>query len=176
MNMKMILPAVAALFLAASPAFAEGGMMEHKGHGEMAEHMGCPDQLNGVKTEKKAVKNGIEILMTAETPEAAAELRKNAAAHYAAKECPMIKGADEINIENVENGIKVTLTAKKPAAVKKLQASLKKGHTCGCCGGGEGEKAAVKTSAAYVCPMGDFEGSDKPGKCPKCGMQMAEKK
>lgn len=34
------------------------------------------------------------------------------------------------------------------------------------------EKAAAKK---YVCPMGDYEG-DKPGKCPKCGMTLVEKK
>ena len=27
----------------------------------------------------------------------------------------------------------------------------------------------------YVCPMGDYQG-DKPGKCPKCGMTLIEKK
>ena len=27
----------------------------------------------------------------------------------------------------------------------------------------------------YVCPMGDYQG-DKPGKCPKCGMTLEEKK
>ncbi|MDT8285734.1 MAG: heavy metal-binding domain-containing protein [Elusimicrobiales bacterium] len=40
------------------------------------------------------------------------------------------------------------------------------------------EKYAVKEKAAakkYVCPMGDYEG-DKPGKCPKCGMTLVEKK
>lgn len=28
---------------------------------------------------------------------------------------------------------------------------------------------------AYACPMGDYQG-DKPGKCPKCGMNLEEKK
>lgn len=27
----------------------------------------------------------------------------------------------------------------------------------------------------YACPMGDYKG-DKPGKCPKCGMNLAEQK
>ena len=27
----------------------------------------------------------------------------------------------------------------------------------------------------YICPMGDYQG-DKPGKCPKCGMTLIEKK
>jgi YHS domain-containing protein len=39
-------------------------------------------------------------------------------------------------------------------------------------------KFAVKKEAApkvYVCPMNDYKG-DKPGKCPKCGMTLKEKK
>jgi len=32
-----------------------------------------------------------------------------------------------------------------------------------------------KNAVRYVCPMGDYEG-DKPGKCPKCGMTLSEKK
>lgn len=45
------------------------------------------------------------------------------------------------------------------------------------------EKYAAKGKAAkpqekkavYACPMGDYQG-DKPGKCPKCGMTLVEKK
>ncbi|MDQ7773147.1 MAG: YHS domain-containing protein [Elusimicrobiales bacterium] len=40
------------------------------------------------------------------------------------------------------------------------------------------EKYAVKEKAAakkYVCPMGCAE-SDKPGRCPKCGMDLVERK
>lgn len=41
------------------------------------------------------------------------------------------------------------------------------------------EKFLSKKPAAmakkYVCTMGDYEG-DKPGKCPKCGMTLVEKK
>jgi rubrerythrin len=41
------------------------------------------------------------------------------------------------------------------------------------------KKAAPKKKTAvaksYVCPMDGFT-SDKPGKCPKCGMDLVEKK
>lgn len=40
------------------------------------------------------------------------------------------------------------------------------------------EKYLKKIAAAhkiYVCPMNDYQG-DKPGKCPKCGMTLTEKK
>lgn len=39
-------------------------------------------------------------------------------------------------------------------------------------------KKAAKTEAkktVWVCPMGDYT-SDKPGKCPNCGMDLVEKK
>ena len=49
--------------------------------------------------------------------------------------------------------------------------------TCACCAGGSEEEVSAKApgKAAYVCPMGCAE-SDKPGKCPKCGMDMKENK
>jgi len=34
---------------------------------------------------------------------------------------------------------------------------------------------AKQVSKTYVCPMGEYEGN-KPGKCPKCGMDLVEKK
>ena len=178
MNIRLILPAVAALFLAASPAFAEGGMHEQMGNTGMAkEHPACPEQLKGVKTGKKAVEKGIEITLTAESPEAVAELREKASAHYASKDCPLVKVGDDVKVENTGNGVKVTVTAKKRAAVKKLQSAVKKGHSCGA---GEHKKSAAakdpEKAVKYVCPMGDYEGSDKPGKCPTCGMNLVEKK
>jgi Cu+-exporting ATPase len=38
-----------------------------------------------------------------------------------------------------------------------------------------GKKAAAAPAKVYACPMGDYQG-DKPGKCPKCGMNLEEKK
>ena len=37
------------------------------------------------------------------------------------------------------------------------------------------KKAVAGAKKTYVCPMGDYQG-DKPGKCPKCGMKLEEKK
>ena len=177
MNTKLILPVIAALALSSAQAFAEGGMNEHKGHAAMDKgHMDCPHQENKAKTVKKAVENGVEITMTSETPEGAAELRKNTAAEYASKDCPMMKGSKEVKLEDIENGVKVTITAKDRAAVKKLQASAKPAKSC-CGDGGHEKTASAKSSkkAAYVCPMG-CAGSDKPGKCPKCGMNLVKNK
>lgn len=36
-------------------------------------------------------------------------------------------------------------------------------------------KAKTEAQAAYVCPMCKGVASDKPGKCPKCGMALVEK-
>ena len=60
------------------------------------------------------------------------------------------------------------------------------GGAGGCCGGGEGISCPRATVAAattqpstkpagatYVCPMGCAK-SDKPGKCPKCGMDLVK--
>ncbi len=178
MKEKLIASMIAALLMSPALVFAEAGTQEHKGHAGMDKtHAACPHQAKEAKTEKKAVKDGIEIITTAEGPEAIAALQKKTAADYAAKDCPALKDGTEAKVENIENGVKVTVTAKKPAAVKKLHGSLKKGHSC--CGEGEGKSTSGKTpknSAKYICPMGDFEGSDKPGKCPKCGMNLVENK
>ena len=47
------------------------------------------------------------------------------------------------------------------------------GDMSGC--GMQGTATTQPASAKYVCPMG-CASSDKPGKCPKCGMDMAEQK
>lgn len=88
-------------------------------------------------------------------------------------------GKDEIGKQAVcpVTGEKLTVEAKTVSASYK-------GHIYYfCCPGcdktfaKDPEKYAVKesSSARYVCPMGDYEG-DKPGKCPKCGMNLVEKK
>ncbi len=43
-------------------------------------------------------------------------------------------------------------------------------------GTGDSAKPTTKqVSKTYVCPMGHYQ-TDKPGKCPKCGMDLVEKK
>lgn len=94
--------------------------------------------------------------------------------------CPMkVEGAQTI-VENTADGVAIHVTAKDPAAVKKIQeaaashakmasshkcADCKKGHACAKCA------AKHEHKAGWVCPMGCAH-SDKPGKCPKCGMDM----
>jgi len=38
------------------------------------------------------------------------------------------------------------------------------------------EKKELSTNNIYTCPMHPEVQSDKPGKCPKCGMFLVEKK
>ena len=53
---------------------------------------------------------------------------------------------------------------------------------CGACMGGMNHAVATAPStepstqkAVYVCPMHSDVVSDKPGKCPKCGMDLVKK-
>lgn len=171
MNTKLILSAAAALLLGAGQIYACGDMKKHEAAAEK-KHADCPWEAPGVRTEKKAVKNGIELTLTAESPEKAAELKEKMTAHRASG-CPML-GGNEVAVESQANVVKVTVTSKKAADVKKLQAVMKKGGSC--CPGHEGHAAAKPQSSPWVCPMGDFEGSDKPGRCPNCGMNLVENK
>lgn len=171
MNWKLMLSAAAALLICSGQAFASGDMKKNETAAEK-KHADCPWEAPGVKTGKKAVKNGIELTLTAESPVKAAELKEKIAAHRASG-CPFLKGGDEVAIENLENVVKVTMTAKKAAKEKPLQGEPKKG--CACCAGHGADPAAKPSqSAAWVCPMADYEGSDKPGRCPNCGMNLVE--
>ena len=106
--------------------------------------------------------------------------------------CPgQIAGA-EVVVENSADGVIVRISAKDPAVVTQIQEKAaehfkKKDGKCPGCKGdkkcpkcaGKGKKGEMK--AKYVCPMKDGGMGDKPGKCPKCGMDMkkavpAEKK
>jgi hypothetical protein len=44
------------------------------------------------------------------------------------------------------------------------------------CGGSSSEKTEQSAKVEYTCPMHDDVVQDKPGQCPKCGMDLVEKK
>ncbi|PIU18319.1 MAG: hypothetical protein COT18_10800 [Elusimicrobia bacterium CG08_land_8_20_14_0_20_59_10] len=131
---------------------------------------------------EKAVKNadnGVEITMTTKDKETAAKIQKMAAEQHAdkagmKKDCPCHAGGAEVKTENTEYGVKVTITGKTPESVKKIQAAAAKNGSCDC-GGHDKPEAKVKAAAKYMCAMKCVE-SDKPGKCPKCGMPMGKVK
>jgi hypothetical protein len=135
----------------------------------------CPEKLKGVKTVSKNTENGVEITMTAADKGTAAKVQELASVHYApgAKKCegcPAAVPGAETSVQDIEGGVKVTVSGKTPDVVKKIQAASVKEH-----GAAAPARTAARAGKRYVCPMGDYEG-DKPGKCPKCGMQLKEKK
>ena len=87
-----------------------------------------------------------------------------------------MKGA-QITVTNTETGAKAEIIGTTTEMIKKIQeASMKEHKTSG--PAKEMKKTYRKVAekpAIYVCPMGCAT-SDKPGKCPKCGMEMKEKK
>ena len=139
----------------------------------------CPGHMKGVEKAVKNADNGVEITMTAKDKETAAKIQKMAAEQHAdkagmKKDCPCHAGGAEVKTENTEYGVKVTITGKTPESVKKIQAAAAKNGSCDC-GGHDKPEAKVKAAAKYMCAMKCVE-SDKPGKCPKCGMPMGKVK
>lgn len=158
MKNKLTLLWAFALIFAYYPAFAEeGAAMGHEQH-----HQGKMDKKADADPEqKKAVK-----------PAAKAKTEK-----------PVLRKVtkEEEGKEAVcpSTGEKFKVTAKTPSVTYKDKVYYF------CCPGcdksfiANPEKYLNKKPAAqakkYVCPMGEYEG-DKPGKCPKCGMNLVEKK
>lgn len=140
----------------------------------------CPEKIAGVETVSKNIPAGVEITITAKDKETIAKVQELTVVHYSNtetmdKECPgRVKGA-ESKIENTADGVKVLLTGKTPEVVKKIQAASAKEHMKAGCPGEKESKKEAKASKKYACPM-NCATSDKPGKCPKCGMAMVEKK
>ena len=135
--------------------------------------------MEGVETATRNTDTGIEITMTARNEETIAKLQELTLVHYGNKEtmekdCPSRVEGAESRIENTATGVKVILTGKTPEVVKNIQAASAKEHSKAGCPEEHGKKTA-KVSRKYACPMKCAE-SDKPGKCPKCGMNMTEKK
>jgi membrane fusion protein, copper/silver efflux system len=44
------------------------------------------------------------------------------------------------------------------------------------CSGNSSKKTEQSTKVEYTCPMHDDVVQEKPGQCPKCGMDLVEKK
>jgi hypothetical protein len=138
--------------------------------------MTCPEKLKGVETVSENIPAGVEITMTSKDKETAAKAQELALVHYGPKSekcpgCPTAVPGAETRVENIEGGVKVTVTGKTPEVVKKIQAASAREHS----GPAAKPQASAKAAKKFVCPMGDYE-SDKPGKCPKCGMELKEKK
>ena len=121
----------------------------------------------------KNTENGVEITLTAKDVKNIARLREITALHFSSKgemdkNCPARISGAKTSVEDLAGGVKITITAQFPAAVKTVQAAA----AYACKREESGTKRVFKT---YVCPMGEYQ-SSKPGKCPKCGMNLVEKK
>lgn len=138
----------------------------------------CPEKIQGVVTVSKNIPEGIEVTMSAKDAETIAKLQELALVHYGNKEtmdpaCPgRVEGA-ESKLENTPDGAKVRITGKTPEVIKKIQEASAREHMK--TGPAKEGKKQAKTAKKYSCAMGCIV-SDKPGKCPKCGMPMTEKK
>ncbi|MBI4801895.1 MAG: hypothetical protein HY796_05160 [Elusimicrobia bacterium] len=175
---SVVLMASAGLLLANMPAAAKSRCPHEKG---AKAEKNCPEHVAGVETKKTKLPDGLEITMTAGDKETITRAQTAAAEHYAdgGKNCKCLPKGAGVKVENIENGVKVVITGKTPRLVKKIQAKAAKAHGCAGHKKDAPEKGKAKTgaeiSARYVCPMGCAQ-SDKPGKCPKCGMNLVEKK
>lgn len=144
--------------------------------------MTCPEKLKGAETASKNIENGVEVTTTAKDKETVAQIQELALVHYAPKAekcqgCPTTVPGAETKVVNIENGIKVTITGKTPETVKLIQEASAKEHAADMKGPGKARAAHQKKAAMaqkkYACAMKCVE-TDKPGKCPKCGMPLEE--
>jgi hypothetical protein len=85
--------------------------------------------------------------------------KKAAAGKSCEMSCPTHMEGAEVSVANIANGVTVTIVTKDAAKVKELQEKAAKHF------------AKKEKGAGYACPMGCAT-SDKPGKCPKCKMEM----
>jgi len=130
--------------------------------------MTCPEKIKGAVTASRNLENGVEITITAKDAETVANIQELAVVHYSPKAekchgCPTTVPGAETKAENIADGVKVTITGKTPEAVKRIQAASASEHAAG------RTAAAKKYTCAMKCVV-----SEKPGKCPKCGMPMQE--
>lgn len=91
--------------------------------------------------------------------------KKAAAGHSCQMGCPTHMEGAEVSVANIADGVTVTIVTKDAAKVKELQEKAAKHFA---------KKEKAEKGAAYACPMGCAT-SDKPGKCPKCKMEMKKK-
>jgi len=147
MNMKLATMCAAALLFSGSAAFAQ----------DCSKNAAAPCEQQKTATVAPAGKEKKDLVTPRKVTEA--EIGKEAV-------CPV-------------TGEKFKITAKT------VSVSYKEKAYYFCCPGCDksfaknpekylGKKAAAPAKI-YVCPMGDYQG-DKPGKCPKCGMNLVEKK
>ena len=181
--MKKILSAILILGFASSLVMAEAGKrfkcpMMAKGKKCAV----CPEKMKGVETVSRNTANGVEITMTVKDKELVSRVQELALVHYNSKDtmgpnCPSRVEGAQTNVINTETGAKAEITGTTPEMIRRIQEASMKEHKMSA-PAKEMKKSSKKGSARaaeYACPMDRYT-SNKPGKCPKCGMEMKEKK
>lgn len=143
----------------------------------------CPEKLKGVEKTVKNIETGVEVTFTAKDKETAAKVQEMAAKNSGPKaagekDCDCRMEGSETKVTNTETGVIMQITGGTPEMIKKIQDASAKEHKCGLGEKAQGKgKKEAKKAAKYICPM-KCPGSEsgKPGKCPKCGMDLVEKK
>lgn len=160
------------------PGCAGGKAQDCGKHGEKsAKKYTCPKKMEGVEKTVANTADGVAMTLTAKDPAQVAKLQELAAVHYSGEKCPSLPKDAVVSYENTAAGVIVRTTSKNPESVKAIQAKhAAGGHKCS--GKHAKEKPSApeaKGAAKYACKMNCAE-SDKPGKCPGCGMEMKKKK
>lgn len=138
---------------------------EHKGHkhGDEAKEQPAEDTPEGLlKTADKLLK---EAAKTKDVKPLMVHCEKMISASLKmVSECNSTLSSDSPDMDAV---------AKNTETVTKL---MKKSVECLSLVPKADKKSSGEEKAMYVCPMGCIEPTDKPGKCPKCGMNLEKKK
>lgn len=167
---RFIFPALFLFCGAAAAQHNHGGGHAMGGHGQMPAQ--CPLRMERYEPSLKNTGNGVEITLTARYAGEIAALREKAEAYFASRadmdrSCPARVPGAKTSLEHADGGVKIFITALSPAAIKTVQAAA--AYACA-----RKKPAAQRDFITYACPMGHFQGS-KPGKCPRCGMELKEK-
>ncbi|MFC1522900.1 heavy metal-binding domain-containing protein [Elusimicrobiota bacterium] len=157
--------------------FTKGKNSEYKKHAcpyKMKMMNKNPMRIEGATTEIKNTEDGVMILITGKDPKTIAKIQANAL-HM--KNC---KGKE--HGKGGKKGHKCTGDCKGKCKEGKYKHGKdgKKGHKCtgdckGKCKHGKGKHMKKKAAKGeFYCPMGCYI-SPKPGKCPKCKMELKKK-
>jgi len=86
------------------------------------------ERTPGARREARAVKNGVELLLTSAVPAVAAKLKDEAPRYYALKKdtdcgcCPAAVPGAKTKVKELSDGVKVVITAPTPEAAAAVRA------------------------------------------------------
>jgi len=93
-----------------------------------------------------------------------------------AQEKPMNMEQDTLKMDHSKMEMKQDTMKMDHSTMEMEQDTMKMDHSKMEMKDGSTEMNHSKMTKAFVCPMHPEVTSDKPGECPKCGMEMVEKK